>query len=114
MLSVLTSVVLATSPTGTHLGAPDGRAARLLVAQSSLPMPPPMPPLIAPETAQRMAALQTEIDDLSTQLLKLPSRFWPSYSVVLTVLGCLALGGGLVATLFLATVTFPLVGIIVS
>lgn len=115
MLSFLTSVVLAASVSTpvAQLGAPEGRAARL-VAQVDLPAPPPPPPLIAPATSQRMSALQNEIDDLSSQLLKLPSRFWPSYSVVLTVLGGLTLAGGLVATWILATVTVPVVGIAIS
>jgi hypothetical protein len=118
MSLLVTSLVLAMA------GAPEGgvslaggtvdRAVRLVAAQADLPAPPPPPPLVAPEASQRMTTLQNEIDDLSNQLLKLPSRFWPSYSVVLTVLGSLTLAGGLVVALLTASFGLPVLGIAIA
>jgi hypothetical protein len=118
MSLLVTSLVLAMA------GAPEGgvslaggkvdRAARLVVAQADLPVPPPPPPLVSPEASQRMTTLQNEIDDLSSQLLKLPSRFWPSYSVVLTVLGSLTLAGGVVVALLSASFGLPILGIVIA
>lgn len=95
------------APAGIRLQSGMPRAATLLAQVAPLPPPPPLPPLMAPDTAARIAELQADIDELSARLFKLPSRFWPAYSVTLSVLGGLALGVAGVVLVVVRWVSLP-------
>ncbi|MCA3013357.1 MAG: hypothetical protein INH41_13300 [Myxococcaceae bacterium] len=112
MLTLLVNLAFAVMPPEAprvSLASSPARAATLLT-QADLPPPPPLPP----DPADATSAVRAEIDDISARLIKLPSRFWPSYSVGLTIAGGVALAVGGIGILLLSWAAMPVELIVVA